>query len=87
MRGVVITWAIGEGIIVARSIRRQQPPLPSQLLATSGLFVMLALLGEAAPGLATMLGVGVDVAAFLQLFPAPAPAPAPAAATGSTQAA
>ena len=69
MRGVVLAWAVGEGIIVYRSARRGVPPLPSALLVTSGLFVALGILGEAAAPLATALAVGVDIAAFLQLFP------------------
>ncbi len=82
MRGVVITWAIGEGIIIYRSVRQKRPPLPSELLASSGLFVALAVLGEAAPSLALMLGIGVDVAAYLQLFPSP-PSPGQALAGGA----
>ena len=69
MRGVVIAWAVGEGIIVWRAARKGTPPLPSALLASSGLFVGCAILGEAAPTLATALAIGVDLAAIFQLFP------------------
>ena len=79
MKGVVLAWAVGEGIIVWRSAKDGKPPLPSMLLVTSGLFVALAVLGEAAPALATALGVGVDFAAYLQLFPT---APAVSTAKG-----
>jgi|SRR5580658_9779924 hypothetical protein len=68
MRGVILAWLAGEGIIIYRSVAKNHaPPVPGALLATSGLFVMLALLGEAAPQLATLLGAGVDIAAFMNL--------------------
>ena len=67
MRGVIITWLIAEGIIVVRSVRVQHgPPAPGMLLATSGLFVLLAILGEAQPGLATWIGAGMDIAGLLK---------------------
>ena len=81
-RGVVIAWAVGEGIIVYRAIKLQRPPLPSELLASSALFVALAIVGEAAPALATALAAGVDIAAYLQLFPTAATNTASASAVG-----
>lgn len=72
MGGLVLAWAVGEGIIVYRAVKvNHAPPMPGALLAASGLFVMLALLSEAdsARGLATALAWGFDAAAFLNLFP------------------
>ena len=65
-------WAVGEGIIIYRSVRKNHaPPMPGALLASSALFVMLALLAEApsARGLAVTLAWGFDLAAFLNLAP------------------
>jgi len=81
-RGIIMAWAVGEGIIIYRAIKLQRPPLPSELLASSGLFVALAIVGEAAPALATALAVGVDVAAYLQLFPTAPTTTASASAVG-----
>lgn len=71
MRGVILTWLIAEGIIIVRAVRRDHgPPVPGMLLATSGLFVMLAVLAEAGPDaakLATMIGAGLDIAGFMHL--------------------
>lgn len=73
MGGLVAAWAVGEGLIVYRAWKqKKQPPLPGQLVASSALFVMLALLAQAdsARGLATTLAWGFDLAAFLNLAPA-----------------
>lgn len=66
--GFVAAWLVGEGIIVYRSVRAKRPPMPAALAASSGLFVILALLAEAAPTLAAMLAWGFDLAAFMDLF-------------------
>lgn len=71
VRGIILAWLIGEGIIVYRSVAQQKsPPVPGALLATSGLFVLLAILAEydKARFLATALAFGVDIAAFLDLW-------------------
>lgn len=68
----IAAWLVGEGIIVYRSVKRQKvPPGPGQLLLSSGLFVMLALLAEAqsARKLAITLAWGFDLAALMNLFP------------------
>lgn len=65
-------WLIGEGIIVYRQVKANHaPPMPGALIASSGLFALLALLAEAdrARTLAVMLAAGFDVAAFMNLFP------------------
>ena len=72
MPGIVLAWAVGEGIIIFRAVRKDHaPPMPGQLLASSGLFVMLALLAEAdrARFLASALAWGFDLAAFMNLAP------------------
>src|SRR5258708_4526453 len=64
-------WLVGEGIIVYRSVKNQKaPPGPGQLLLSSGLFVMLALLAEApsARRLAITLAWGFDIAALMNLW-------------------
>src|SRR5258708_29225407 len=66
----VMAWLVGEGIIIYRSIKQQKaPPGPGQLLLTSGVFVLLALLAEAekARFLATALAWGFDAAAFMNI--------------------
>jgi len=68
----VFAWMIGEGIIIYRSVKKRHiPPGPGELLYSSGLFVLLALLAEArnARFLATALAYGFDIAAFMNLFP------------------
>jgi hypothetical protein len=70
MRGVIITWLIAEGIIIYRSAKVDHgPPSPGMLLATSGLFVLLAILAEAGPDaakLATLVGAGMDIAGLMK---------------------
>jgi hypothetical protein len=62
----VMFWLIGEAIIIYRSIKYYKaPPLPADILATSGLFIILAILAEWQPGLSTALAAGFDLAAFL----------------------
>lgn len=69
MRGIILAWLVGEGLMIYNDVTRQKrPPLPAELISTSGLFVLLALLGEKAPGLASTLAWGFDLAAFLVLF-------------------
>ena len=71
MRGLILAWLIGEGIIVYRSVSKNHaPPVPGTLLAPSGLFLLLALLAEYQParGAATALAFGVDIAAMLNLW-------------------
>lgn len=70
----ILAWLFGEGIIVYRSVKTQNaPPGPGQLLLTSGLFVMLAILAESqkARPLAVTLAWGFNIAALLKLFPLP----------------
>jgi hypothetical protein len=72
MGGLVAAWAVGEAIIVYRAFKRTHaPPMPGALLASSALFVMLALLAESgtARPLAVSLAWGFDLAAWLDLAP------------------
>lgn len=70
MSGITLAWLIGEGIIVARSVvRDKRPPSPGALLASSGFFVLLALVAEYQPArtAATLIAFGVDIAAWLEM--------------------
>lgn len=87
MRGIILAWAIGEGIIIFRSVQRDHsPPVPGALLATSGLFALLALLAEVdqARLLATALAFGVDIAALMNLWGLGGKAPATTTAATKT---
>jgi hypothetical protein len=82
-----LAWLIGEGIIVVRSVRANHaPPMPGSLIASSGIFALLALLAESdsARPLAVALAYGFDLAAFMNLAP-PVTGPKPKPATGTTQ--
>jgi hypothetical protein len=89
-RGIIIAWLVGEGIISYKSVKKNnRPPLPADLLAASGAFVLLGILSEFQDRLAMMLAVGLDAAALLTLFPttasgtsaSPAQTPSQAAST------
>lgn len=70
MGAFVMAWLVGEGIIIYRSVKEQKaPPGPGQLMLSSGVFVLLALLAEAksARSLAVTLAWGFDIAAFMNL--------------------
>lgn len=69
--GLVLAWLIGEGLVTYRWVKAGAPPTPGVLLATSGFFALLALLHEvpAARTTATLLAVGIDVAALLEVLP------------------
>ncbi len=67
----ILAWLVGEGIIVYRNVKVNKcPPGPGQLLVTSGMYVMLALLAEVnqARYLATALAWGFNTAAFMKLY-------------------
>lgn len=88
----ILAWLTGEGIIVYRSIAKTHaPPIPGALLASSGLFVLLALLAESdrARPVAVTLAWAFDFAAFMNLYPpvtgGGAPAAAPVKTTGAGQ--
>ena len=65
-------WLIGEGIIIYRNVaQNHRPPMPGELLASAGIFALLALLAESqsARPVAVTLAAGFDLAAFMNLFP------------------
>ncbi len=65
-------WLIAEGIIVYKQVSKcHRPPMPGQLLASSGAFVILAFVGQANPDaskFAATLAFGLVAAAWLNLF-------------------
>jgi hypothetical protein len=70
--GLVLAWLAGESIIIYRSFKNNhRPPMPGQLLASSGLFAALGLLARSPQGtfLAGALGWGFDAAAFMDIAP------------------
>jgi hypothetical protein len=72
MRGVILAWAAGMGIITYRSlVKEHKPPVPGQMLAATALFAGLAVIGEYQPAAtaATLFAVGVDVAVLMQVLP------------------
>ena len=70
MTGLILAWLTGEGIMCYRLIQQEhRPPLPADLLGTSGLFLLLAALAEAQPTLAALLAWGLDLASLLNLWP------------------
>src|SRR5258708_29946319 len=72
MGGFIAGGLMGGGIISWRAIRQTKaPPVPGALLASSGLFALLALLAESeqARPLAVLLAYGFDLAAFMNLYP------------------
>ncbi len=79
----IFAWLVGEGIVIYRAMKQPAkgqstvagatvlvPPSPGQLLFSSAVFVMLAILAEApkARPLAVSLAWGFDVAAWFRLF-------------------
>jgi hypothetical protein len=72
MRGVILAWGLGMGIIVYRSVvKEKRPPVPGQMLAATGLFALLAALAEYQPAAtaATAFAFGVDIAVLMQVLP------------------
>jgi hypothetical protein len=72
MRGVILAWGLGMGIIVYRAaVKEHRPPVPGQMLAATGLFALMAALAEYEPaaGAATLFAFGVDIAVLMQVLP------------------
>jgi hypothetical protein len=81
-------WLIGEGIISYRAVKQTKaPPMPGALLASSGLFALLALAAESdrIRPLATVAAFGIDIAAFMNLYPPITGGGAPTVPAGSTK--
>ena len=91
MRGVILAWGAGMGIIVYRAaVKEHRPPVPGQMLAATGLFALLAVIAdyEPAAAAAALFAFGIDIAVLMQVLPgtntntkaaAPAAAARPAA--------
>jgi hypothetical protein len=72
MGGIILAWALGEGIIVWRAVAQEKrPPVPGNLLAATALFALCAAVGEYQParGVATLFAFGVDIAVLMQVLP------------------
>jgi hypothetical protein len=68
--GFVLAWLVGEGLMGYRAVvKNRRPPYPSEILVTSGVFLLLGILAEAEPKIATYLAWGLDTASFLNLYP------------------
>lgn len=72
MRGLAGAWLVGEALVIWRQVHGHgRLPVPGQLLAVTGLFAGLALVGDLAPrsaGLVTAVAWGLDVAGVLSLW-------------------
>lgn len=89
MPGLILAWLIGEGIIVWRSAKAHEPPVPGQMLAATCLFALLAVIAEYQParGAATAFAYGIDLAVLMQVLPGSAgPASGKTKKAGTTQA-
>jgi len=73
MRGILLAWVAGIGLITWRGIKKNHKPVsPGQYAAASGLYVLLALVAEYQPAapVAVLTAWGFDLAVFLQALPA-----------------
>lgn len=71
----VLAWLTGETIIIYRTAKTYKaPPGPGQLLLSSGLFALLSLIAESEKGRtpATLFAWGINLAAFMNLYPSTA---------------
>jgi hypothetical protein len=72
VRGLVLAWAVGLGIMTWREIQEyHRPPVPGRLLGGSLVFAALAVIAEYPPatGPATIAAWGFDLAVFFQAGP------------------
>lgn len=72
MRGIVLAWAVGLGIMTWREAQKfGKPPVPGTVLAASVVFAALAFLAEypAATRAATLAAWGFDVAVLFEAGP------------------
>lgn len=71
MGGLILAWAVAEGIVIFRWGKAGAPPTPGSLLAVSGFFALLGALAVYPPArpTASLIGVGIDIAALLQVLP------------------
>ncbi|HWM96711.1 MAG TPA: hypothetical protein VNO54_06605 [Streptosporangiaceae bacterium] len=73
MGGLGGAWLAGISIVAWREVRASgHMPVPAALLGVTGLFAVLALIGDASPAarpVVTMLGWGLDVAGLFKILP------------------
>lgn len=72
MRGILLAWVAGLGLITWRGIKKDHKPVsPGQYAAASGLYALLAMVSEYGPAapVAVLLAWGFDLAVMLQLTP------------------
>jgi hypothetical protein len=70
MGGLVLAWALGEGIVVYRWVKLKAPPPPGALFMASVLFAGLAVVAEYQPAraTATVTAWALDLAILLQVL-------------------
>lgn len=73
MRGLVLAWLVGLGLLTWRTAQEyHKPPVPGRLAGASVVFVLLALIAEAGPNAArtaTITAWAFDLAVLLQIPP------------------
>lgn len=71
-RGLAAAWAVGEGIVIWRAVRRSKHlPVPGDLLGITVLFAVLGWVAEYQPlsGPVTLVAWGLDIAGLLDILP------------------
>ena len=70
MPSIAAAWLVGNGIIIYRSVKQGRPPVPGQLVAANGVFIILSVVAatKAAP-VAGLLAWGFDIAALMNVLP------------------
>lgn len=72
--GLLAAWLVGESLLIWRIVHRDHHmPVPGELIAVTGLFAGLAVIADVFPtttGLVTVGAWGLDLAGFLNLWPA-----------------
>jgi hypothetical protein len=70
MGGFVLAWFAGESIVVYRWVKLKAPPTPGALALSSGLFVVLAAVGQYQPArtTVTVAAWALDLAILLKVI-------------------
>jgi hypothetical protein len=86
MPSIAAAWLVGNGIIAWRSVKQGRPPVPGQLIAANGVFIILAVVAStsAAP-VAGLMAWGFDIAALMNVLPDIAVGGTKAETTAATQ--
>jgi hypothetical protein len=72
MRGLILAWAVGLGLMSWRDVQKyHKPPVPGRLLGASLVFAGLALLGEYEPArrVAVLTAWAFDLAVVFEIGP------------------